>query len=714
MLSRTMVNLRHLLLATLAAGPACMHVEAPSAAPENAAPATDEGAILARYVEALGGRAALESVEALTVEARLSIPADEGCTKDRNDCLATPQRGTFTLVTTADGRMYRRSVLGDTVEERGYDGTTGWQTLPDGAVRLDAPDERIATAEDARLHWYLDPEARGIETKALGVRDVATDDATTRPLVGLSWKVPGLAGPAKELWFDPQTGLLVEEVVRDGEGDEGAVQTIRYLHYRRVAGIAVADDIELETRIGDQSRVVHFVVTRIDTTSPDPSIFAVPTPVPRPMVDAEALVLASARAAASAAPKDASAQAAWARAAYNIGRFDEARRAAEATLRLDPEDAEALFIAATVDLAAGDLRAAKRRLDAARSAGLHPGRLAVLEAALASHRKDAEGLARAHQAAADHGAPPLHRLLATRFAALTGTIDRVTGRACATEIAMVRTAPAPIFHVRIDGREIPAILDTGAADLILDAAHADALGLVRLVRDRLPGGQEVSYGRVERVELGSLAVENVPIEVFPEGRLTEMAGLEASEADDGATVGAIVGLRMLSDLQITFDVPGKRLRLVQETRRCRKALAEGRTGAPIPVWVHDSHYAYVEGAMGEGAPGLWLLNTGMRGMDVAASRAAYARARIAPPIIDPRRPVTVTVGRLQLGPVALADLSGAYGYFERDRTAGGFRIEGMVGHLALADRPWTLSFRRRTLYVPEAPTAATSSPGSDT
>ncbi len=688
-----------------------MHVAPPPAeAPAPEAPATAE-AILARHVEAIGGEARLAKLAFLTVEARLTIQPDEGCTEDRDDCLATPQHGTFVLTTTADGRLYRRSLLGGVLEERGYDGKVGWQRLPDGSIRLDTPEEQIATAEDARLHWYRDPAARGIEMERLEPREVEGPDGTSRVLDGIAWKVPGLSGPPKELWFDRATGLLAEEIVRDGEEDGAAVQTIRYLHYRTVEGIRMADRLELETRIGDRTRTVTFVVTRADPSKVPDDRFAVPRPSARPVVDPEALALVDARAAAELAPKDAAAAAAWARAAYALGRFDEARRAAERTLALDPEEPEALFVAIAVDLARGALRDAERRIGRARRAGLHPGKLAVFEAALASHRKDAAALARAHGAAADAGAPPIHRLLATRFAALDGRFDRAAGRGCATDLAMIRTHPAPVFEIGIGDRTVPAILDTGAADLILDAAIADELGIVRLVRDRLPDGREVSYGRVERISLGTLAVENVPVEVFPEGNLAAMAGL-SSDPKDGPPVGAIVGLRMLSDFQITYDVPGARLHLVREAKRCRKDLAAARTGTAIPVWVHDSHYAYVPAAMGAADRGLWLINTGMRGMSLAASRAAYARAKVPPPVVDPARPATVTVGRFDLGGVVLRDLSGAYGYFERDRTAGGFRIDGMLGHLALADRPWTLSFRTRTLYVPEAPSAASSAPAS--
>lgn len=708
MLRRAMLPARPLFVAVaacLAAG--CVHVPPPPAdTPERAAPkGPDE--VLARYVEAIGGRDRLAKVQALTMEARLTILPDEGCEEGDEGCLSAPQHGRFLLVTTADGRMYRRSVIGDAVEERGYDGARGWQRLPDGAVRLDTPAERAATAEDARLHWYFDPRARGIELAGLASRTEAGPDGTERTLDGIAWTVPGVEGPPKALWFDRATGLLVEEVVPDAEGPDAPVQVIRYLRRRTVAGISVPDVVELETRVGPRVRRVRFVSTHFDTDPVDPARFAVPTPAARPALDPEALALVAARARAEAAPRDGTAAAAWARAAFELGRFDEAARAAAATLALDPEDPEALFIAATVDLGRGDLRRAAKRLRAARAAGLHPAKLGALEAALASHEKDPEALARAHQAAADGGGPPIHRLQATRFAAIEGTIDRATGRACAAELPMVRTQPAPVFELRIDGRSVAAIIDTGAADLILDASVADDLGVVRLLRDRLPSGREVSYGRVAKVDLGAVAVENVPVEVFPGGSLAAMAGQDEDPAA-GPKVGAIVGLRMLSDFQITFDVPNERIRLVRDTPACRRSLVAGRRGAKVPLFVHDSHYTYVAGRIGDADPGLFLFNTGMRGMDLAASRAAYARGAVPPPVIDPRAPATVRVPRFAVGPVVLSDLTGAYGYFERDRTAGGFRIDGMIGHGALADRAWTLEFRGRALYVAPPASAASS------
>ncbi len=665
-----------------------------------AAPAAPETAaqVLTRHVQALGGEAALRKIAGRTTEARMTFLPDEGCTEDDGSCIREPLKGSFMLHTTADGRMYRRTVVGELIEERGFDGTRGWQVLLDGTVRLETPEEAAVSREDAFLHWYLDPEKRGIEMELLPARTIedSEDGEGTRTLDGLRWILPGDMVSPKELWFDRTSGLLREEVVVDGAGEQATRQTISYLSYRTVDGVKVPEKIELETASGPQRRVVEFFTTQVrHETLPDDT-FAVPTPVAPPAPDDPFLTaLTAARTEAEAAPKDATARVGLARAAYAAAHFDEAKAAARKTLSLQRDEPEALWILARVAVLEGDLSGAKSLLARAEKAGVRPAEIARQRAWIASHRRDYRALAAALDAAGlSH--------VSGRYRMFTGKVLGLSSKSCRVTLPLARTEPSPAVKLSLGGREVLAMIDTGATDTILDADLADAIGLARPARSKLgPSGPEVQHGVLGRLALGEASLLRVPVDVFQAGAIAQMAGdapKGGGKAGDGA-VQVVLGMRTLEPFQVTFDLPGGTVELVPRTRRCKGELARARKDPSVPLWVHETHYLYVPAQLGP-AEGLFLVNTGMRDVALTANRAAFARGKVAPPVVEPGKPAMVTVPALTLGEAFSAkDVRAAFGYFDQNQTSGGFRVDGMIGLEVLGQRRFTLDLDTARLYI---------------
>jgi hypothetical protein len=672
------------------AGPACLKVpdeltEEPGGTP--AAPSTAAD-VLARYVEGSGGEKALRALPARSIEARMIIRAQAGCSEGDEGCLAEDQVGSFLLRTTADGKLYRRTVLGEQVEEKGFDGKVGWQ-LSGGILRLESKAELELSREDAVLHWYFDLPKRGIQVTLARPRK-EDSEGKIAVLDGVHWELAGAGASPKTMWFDRSTGLLREEIVEEGEGDDLQRQTIVYDDYRDIDGIKVPHVIRVINQLGDMEQVVEFVTQRVDHQKVDASLFALPElPAPDPVPDQRLGELRAAEAAAKAEPDDPATQVALARAAWAAAHFDTAIAAAKATLALEPSEPEALVLLARGHVLRGELKEALAVLRKASSAGLKRDLVAREEAWIHYRRHDFPKLAKA----LDAGGSPV---LAGRFRSFVGKplVAAQPKGTCVTTVPMLATEPLAVVEITVDGEPVSAIIDTGASDLILSQKFAAARGIsVRPLGQTPPGTPTVGFGQAESIGVGDVTIANVPVDVFDDRAMADMAG------DTLPDVKAVLGVNLLSDFQITIDVPGKVLELVGS--RCKPELAARRSGASLPFWQHETHYLYVMAEMND-AEGIYLLNTGMRGADLTATQQAYAHAGVGTPIVRDGVAPMVTVGSFELGATRLSGLESAFGFFEQTTTADGFRLDGMIGLGVMGRVRWTIDFDTRRIYIADA------------
>ncbi len=650
---------------------------------------TTAAEVLDRYVKALGGKPKLEGITQRTTEARMIIHADPSCEEGDETCRAQDEVGSFLLTTTASGRMYRRTVFGKLVEERGYDGKTGWNIGGDGLLRIDTKLEAINTAEDALLHPYFGVAKRGIEVTLMSPR-AADSEGNAVDLDGLQWRVKG-DSTSKTMWFERATGLLREEITEEGAGSDLQRQILTFDNYQGVDGVLVPFKIRVASQSGKQSQLVEFIAQRVSHGPVDVSKFEVPklsppTPAPDPLVEE----LTKARKAAADAPKDVSALVAWARAAFATAEFDEAAKACAATLSLDAREPEALFTLARIQMLRGESDAAIRTLAKAAKNGVREDQVARQLAWIHMRRRDYSGLARALDAA---GSP----VMAGRYRSFVGkpfTIARTP--ACVATPKLISAAPLLIAEIEIAGKVTGAILDTGAAEVILAESFAKELGVVTRAKSQLgPEGPEVSHGEVEHLTIGGIELNNIPVVVFADQTIADMAGPEAKR------VKSVIGLHALADLLITIDVGRATIELVPPGAKCKAERESRRRGTAVPFVLHESHYIYAPAQLGP-AKGLYLFNTGMRGADLTATQAAYAFAGVgAPPLRADEVPM-VTLDSFRIGDVEFKGVSAAYGFFDRSQTADGFRLDGMVGLGVIGRRKFTLDYEKQRMYFAPA------------
>ena len=682
---------RSLLLAATAALslPACIRApEAESDQPKADARAPKDAAeLLSRYAEAMGGEALLRSQPQRTVEARVVFKAHDDCQAGDPGCIAEERVGQFVLYATADGRLYRRMLVGDRVDERGFDGETGWNLIDGQHLEIESPESSLASREDALLHWYFDIESREITPELIEGARAKGHDGSERVMDGLRWQAAHGLLPERSLWFDRETGLLREEV--EHISDDHLVVII-YDGYREVDGALVAHDIRQLEIHGESQKEIDILVQSVHHKDLREGLFDIPELPPlEPEADPYLGALADAKAAADASPKELSAQMDWARVAFAVAHFDEAETAAKRALKIDAREPEAMWIAARVALLRGDLKDASRMLDKARKYGLRPTEWARHTAWIASHQRKWETTAELLREAG-------YGDLAGPYDAVVGDPLKASfaGRSCSTELSMARSklVGAPVVEATVDGKTVRLMLDTGTRDLILAEPVAREVLITRESDSPIgaTGGPPLPHGVVETLQLGELSLSNVTAAIVP---------AQALEASAGGVDG-VLGVRPLLDFQLVLDAEAETLTLVDGGRRCAKERKKAQRGSSMPMYVHETHFVYMLAGI-NGAEGLFLLNTGMRGADVAASSGAYRRAGIRPPAIVGGEMGLAKVRSFELGPEReIGGLQAAYGVFEGEASSDNFRLDGMISLSALGPGPIVLDFPDRRAWFP--------------
>lgn len=371
--------------------------------------------------------------------------------------------------------------------------------------------------------------------------------------------------------------------------------------------------------------------------------------------------------------------------------------------------------------------------DAARAA-LHPGTLALyenrpedavrhLEAAVAGRRWPASTALRAQLAMAHYRAGrfpdaarefaraagplplgPLRSLagLARQLAAFGDTQPyRIEGPP-ETRLAFVDTDPLPIVELSVNGGP-PALflLDTGGAEIVLDARFAAAAGaeITGSLSGEYGGRRRArtGLGKVDAVRAGELDVRDVPVHTLDLGLI---------RAHFGVDLRGILGTRFLMHFLATIDYPGGALTL--------RRGGEPPDGARIPFWLAETHLILARGRLNDLPPALFWIDTGVAGGGVLATEARLREAGVE---VDWSKrhegpgggglvtETHVVVERLTLGEgehaITRHDVPGIVQRRAPSILAGrlGFEVGGLISHAFFRPFALTLDFARMELVV---------------
>jgi tetratricopeptide (TPR) repeat protein len=359
---------------------------------------------------------------------------------------------------------------------------------------------------------------------------------------------------------------------------------------------------------------------------------------------------------------------------FQAGDFDTADVLYRRVLAADPDHVHALAQHAYLTLLANRLPAAERLLR--RVLRLDPGHAGAL-------RNLGDTLWRA-----DKFAELADLLPGVAEGALSATPEqlrsfagrtpyRISGPA-AVRIPFAAQSPLPMIEASLNGAP-PALffLDTGAL-FALNDDYAARLGIPtygRTTGRTLYGEHPNLQGRVDRLTMGELTIEQVPAHTIPdEIRLT---------APDGRQTQGAIGTSVLARFLATIDYPGRALVL----RRDRRAAVRAEHTAPL--WFLGDHFLLSHGTVNHLDRMVFFVDTGGGDIGFTAPRSTLDAAGIAVPADGGPHPVTA--GRVTLGTAVRHDVPGLAGAFPGWFEHGfGFRIGGLPTHEFF--RPYALTF----------------------
>ena len=178
--------------------------------------------IVEQYVKVAGGSRALSKIQTLALEG--TFTTGDG------------KPGTYTLDTKLPNRYYLELVVGDQNLIEAYNGKSAWHRDSAGEFgTLVGPEgmqlEAAAQYYNSRL---INPKKEKMAVAFVGNAQVRGKDA-------LQIEVTSATGMKRQVFFDPQTHLIVKEAATVGDVEEEAL----YGAYRTVDGLKLPEKIEL-------------------------------------------------------------------------------------------------------------------------------------------------------------------------------------------------------------------------------------------------------------------------------------------------------------------------------------------------------------------------------------------------------------------------------------------------------------------------------------
>jgi zinc protease len=210
--------------------PALLAVALPAIAAEQA---STVDAILAKYINAMGGKAAMEKIKTRTCKGRLEIPAmSVGSEWDFSGKAPNKQVTNWEL-------------SGSGMITDGFDGATAWAKSPVDGLRVKKGDELAKVKRDAEFYRELKMRSLYPDLAYKG------SEALEGDAVQVLESKPS-ASSKERFSFSSKTGLLVRQQ-SEFDGPQGRVRAnARMFDFRPVEGVLYPHLLKCDLQIGDQ------------------------------------------------------------------------------------------------------------------------------------------------------------------------------------------------------------------------------------------------------------------------------------------------------------------------------------------------------------------------------------------------------------------------------------------------------------------------------
>jgi hypothetical protein len=204
--------------------------------------AQDPDKIVNDCIKAEGGSKALSRIQKLSMEGTFTNSADG-------------KEGTYTLDTRLPNRYYSELVSGGSTLIEAYNGKSAWHQAPNGDAAT------LIGLEGAQLEaagQYYNTRLLNLKKNKVGVAFVGHAQVKGKDALQLELTTP--TGLKREVFFDPQTHLIVEEAATIGGVDE----QVFYPDYRPVDGVKLPQRLEL--RRGSQTYDIKITRAELNGT----------------------------------------------------------------------------------------------------------------------------------------------------------------------------------------------------------------------------------------------------------------------------------------------------------------------------------------------------------------------------------------------------------------------------------------------------------------
>jgi hypothetical protein len=284
-----------------------------------------------------------------------------------------------------------------------------------------------------------------------------------------------------------------------------------------------------------------------------------------------------------------------------------------------------------------------------------------------------------------------------------------------TVIPFLVTDPLPVISVELQGRQIYALIDTGADMFVLDNDIAASMGIKSLASTpgTFAGGKtaEVGFARVDSLKIGDVTLKSVPVSLLPTQRFSK------GFAEGKYTIGGILSTGVLKQFLSTFDYPGGRLVLrppdAQGLAEFRREIAKSRA-TEVPFVLALSHFMMTRGRLDDVAPLTFFMDSGLASAAAFTGPAETLRfagipipqTKVEPGGIGGGGGAGFATGlfpikKLGLGSLVQENLKGEFGAFPPNGLwMLGFLNDGIISHQFLKRYAWTIDFSAmRMIFV---------------
>jgi tetratricopeptide (TPR) repeat protein len=289
---------------------------------------------------------------------------------------------------------------------------------------------------------------------------------------------------------------------------------------------------------------------------------------------------------------------------------------------------------------------------------------------------------------------------------------QIQGKAEVSSIKFVMTDPLPVVKVKVnDSEEVNFFIDTGGAELIIDAEFAQEVKatLFGSQEGTFAGGKKAAFqqGCIDSLTLGDFMIRNVPVAIMNVRQFSQ-------PVFGGTRVDGIIGTVLLYHFLSTLDYPKGELILRRRTKENlehfeQKAKAENHM--VVPFWMAGDHFMVAWGSVNKSEPLLFFVDTGLAGRAFTCPESTVKAAgiklqeekagegiggggkvKIIPFVVD-----ELTLGDAKEHNIPGLFSPGASGI----ENAFGFHIGGLISHGFFKHYAITFDFDKMRLFLKE-------------